>query len=136
MQGICDAFLAWYTPGKSDNDKDLDWILPIAAWATSAELELSVHLLCLTQETSEKNAPNVLLQHLLHKLQQMHAQFKLSAGSPRRDKQDQSRSLSLSDFLVCIRPEMHRRCPAFELFSMQPRLKNNFQHELQNLTMH
>ena len=31
--------------GKSDDDKDLDWILPIAARATSAELESSVHLL-------------------------------------------------------------------------------------------
>ena len=31
--------------GKSDDDKDLDWILRIAAQATSAELELSVHLL-------------------------------------------------------------------------------------------
>ena len=31
--------------GKSDDDKDLDWILLIAARATSAELESSVHLL-------------------------------------------------------------------------------------------
>ena len=31
--------------GKSDDDKDLDWILRIAARATSAELESSVHLL-------------------------------------------------------------------------------------------
>ena len=30
--------------GKSDDDKDLDWILLIAARATSAELESSVHL--------------------------------------------------------------------------------------------
>ena len=41
--------------GKSDDDADLDWILPIAARATSAELESSVHLLWLAQETSEKN---------------------------------------------------------------------------------
>ena len=47
--------------GKSDNDKDPDWILLITVWATSDQLELSVHLLCLTQETSEKNKPNVLL---------------------------------------------------------------------------
>ena len=39
--------------GKSDDDKDLDWILLIAARATSAELESSVHLLWLAQETSE-----------------------------------------------------------------------------------
>ena len=31
--------------GKSDDDKDLDWILLITARATSAELESSVHLL-------------------------------------------------------------------------------------------
>ena len=74
--------------GKSDDDKDLDWILLIAARATSAELELSVHLLCLAQETSEKNTPNVLLRRLLHELQQMHARFKLSAGSLRRNRQD------------------------------------------------
>ena len=73
--------------GKSDDDKDLDWILLIAARATSDQLESSVHLLWLTQETSEKNTPNVLLRRLLRKLQQMHARFKLSAGSPRRDKQ-------------------------------------------------
>ena len=48
----------------------------------------------------------------------------------------QSRSLSSSDFLVCTRPEMHRRCPAFELFLMRPRSKNNFRHEPQNPTMH
>ena len=47
--------------GKSDDDKDLDWILRIAARATSAELESSVHLLWLTQETSEKNIGCVLL---------------------------------------------------------------------------
>ena len=58
--------------GKSDDDKDLDWILLIAARATSAELELSVHLLCLAQETSEKNTPNVLLRRLLRKPQQIH----------------------------------------------------------------
>ena len=45
----------------ADDDKDLDWILCIMVQATSAELELSVHLLCLTQEMSEKNTPNVLL---------------------------------------------------------------------------
>ena len=45
MQGICDAFLAWYTPESLTMiDKDLDWILLIAAWATSAELELSVQM--------------------------------------------------------------------------------------------
>ena len=33
--------------GKSDDDADLDWILPIAARATSAELESSAHLLWL-----------------------------------------------------------------------------------------
>ena len=71
-----------------DDDAGLDRILLIAARATSAELELSVHLLCLAQETSEKNTPNVLLRRLLRKPQQMHAQFKLSAGSPRRDMQD------------------------------------------------
>ena len=57
MQGICDAFLA---TGKSDDDKDFDWILLITAQATSDQLESSVHLLCLMQETLEKNTPNVL----------------------------------------------------------------------------
>ena len=31
--------------GKSDDDADIDRVLPIAARATSAELESSVHLL-------------------------------------------------------------------------------------------
>ena len=39
----------------------INWTLLITAQATSAELELSMHLLWLTQETSEKNTPNVLL---------------------------------------------------------------------------
>ena len=39
--------------GKSDNDTDLDWALPIVAQATSDQLESSVHLLWLAQETSE-----------------------------------------------------------------------------------
>ena len=46
---------------KSDDDKDLDWILLITVQATSTELESSMHLLCLAQEMSEKNTPNVLL---------------------------------------------------------------------------
>ena len=41
-------------PGKSDEDADLDWALLIAAQATSAELESSVHLLWPAQETSPK----------------------------------------------------------------------------------
>ena len=46
---------------KSDNDTDIDQVLPIMAQATSGQLELSMHLLWLMQETSEKNTPNVLL---------------------------------------------------------------------------
>ena len=46
---------------KSDDDASIDWVLLIAALATGDELELSVHLLWLAQETSEKNTPNVLL---------------------------------------------------------------------------
>ena len=38
--------------GKSDDDADLDWTLPIAARATSGQLESSVHLLWLAQETA------------------------------------------------------------------------------------
>ena len=48
--------------GKSDDDADLDWILPIAARATSAELESSVHLLWPAQEMSETipgHGPNI-----------------------------------------------------------------------------
>ena len=37
--------------GKSDDDADIDRVLPIAARATSDQLESSVHLLWLTQET-------------------------------------------------------------------------------------
>ena len=39
--------------GKSDDDAGIDRVLLIAALATSAELESSVHLLWLAQETSE-----------------------------------------------------------------------------------
>ena len=69
--------------GKSDDDADLDWALLIAARATSDQLESSVHLLWLAQETSEKNIGCVLLRHLLREPQQMHAQFKLVSGRPR-----------------------------------------------------
>ena len=74
--------------GESRDDAGLDRTLLIVARATSAGLESRVYVLGLAQETSEKNTPNVLLRRLLRKLQQMHARFKLSAGSPRRDKQD------------------------------------------------
>ena len=43
----------------SDDVADLDQILLIAARATSAQLELSVHLLWLAQETSDKKQPDV-----------------------------------------------------------------------------
>ena len=46
---------------KSDDDTDIDQVLLIVALATGDELELSVHLLWLMQEMSEKNTPNVLL---------------------------------------------------------------------------
>ena len=72
---------------RRDDDADIDRVLLIAALATSAELESSVHLLWLAQETSEKNTPNVLLRRLLREPQHVFSQFKLSAGSPRRDKQ-------------------------------------------------
>ena len=41
---------------KPDNDADLDWALPIAAWATSDQLGSSVHLLWLTQEYRGTNS--------------------------------------------------------------------------------
>ena len=51
-------FLAWYAPeSPTMTPIDPDWALPIAARATSDQLESSVHLLWLTQETSEKNTP-------------------------------------------------------------------------------
>ena len=55
MEGSCDAFLAWYAPGESRDDEYLDRISLIAARATSAELESSIYLLWLAQETLEKN---------------------------------------------------------------------------------
>ena len=73
--------------GKSDDDADIDRVLLIAALATGDELESSVHLLWLAQETSEKNTPNVLLRRLLREPQHINAQFKLSAGSLRHDEQ-------------------------------------------------
>ena len=73
--------------GESSDDAGLDRTLLIAARATSAELELREYVLWLAQETSEKNTPNVLLRRLLREPQHVFSQFKLSAGSPRRDKQ-------------------------------------------------
>ena len=46
---------------KSDGDAGIDQVLIITAWNTGDKLELSVHLLWLAQEMSEKNTPNVLL---------------------------------------------------------------------------
>ena len=40
---------------ESHDDTGLDWTLLIVVQATSAELELSVYVLGLTQEMSEKN---------------------------------------------------------------------------------
>ena len=54
MEGSAICISGLVRTGKSDDDKDLDWILRIVARATSAELESSVNLLCLAQETSEK----------------------------------------------------------------------------------
>ena len=73
--------------GESSDDAGLDRTLLIAARATSAELELRVYVLWLAQETSEKNIGCVLLRRLLREPQHVFSQFKLSAGSPRRDKQ-------------------------------------------------
>ena len=73
--------------GESRDDAGLDRTLLIVAWATSAELELSVYVLGLAQETSEKNIGCVLLRRLLRGPQHVNSQSKLSAGSPRRDKQ-------------------------------------------------
>ena len=60
-----EAILRWLSglvrAGGSNHDADLDRILLIAARATNAQLELSVHFLWLAQETSEKNTPKVLL---------------------------------------------------------------------------
>ena len=50
---------------------------------------MSVHLRWLGQTTSEKGIPSVLLRRVLRKPRQLCAQFKLSAGCPRRNKQDQ-----------------------------------------------
>ena len=51
-----EAILRWLSglvrAGGSDDDAGLDWILLITARATIAELELSVYLLWLAQETS------------------------------------------------------------------------------------
>ena len=55
--------------GGSHDDTDIDRALLIAALATGGELESSIHLLWLTQETSEKNTPNVLLRRLLREPQ-------------------------------------------------------------------
>ena len=46
----------------------------------------------------------------------------------------QSRSLSSSDFPVRTRPERHRRCPPFELFSTQHSFDETIQHGPQKLT--
>ena len=43
--------------GGSHDDTDIDWVLLIAALATGDELESSVHLLWLAQETSEGCTP-------------------------------------------------------------------------------
>ena len=71
---------------ESDNGAGLDCSLPIMA-QFSDQPGLSVHLLWLMQEMSKKNTPSFLLWCLLHEPQQMHTQFKLSAGSPCCDRQ-------------------------------------------------
>jgi len=90
--------------------------LLIAARATSDQLESSVHLLWLTQETSEKNTPNVLLQRLLRKLQQMHTRFKLSAGSLRRDRQDPVEIFVIVVLSGAYQARNASQSPPFELF--------------------
>ena len=72
---------------ESHDDTDIDRVLLIAALGTGDELESSVYLLWLAQETSEKNTPNVLLRRLLREPQHIISQFKLSAGSLRCNKQ-------------------------------------------------
>ena len=64
MEGSAMHFWPGIRTGKSGDDKDLDWILPIAARAPSAELESSVHLLWLAQKMSEKSTVCVLLRRL------------------------------------------------------------------------
>ena len=88
MEGICGAFLAHAVrAGESRDDAGLDQTLLIVARAASTELELSVYVLGLAQETSEKNIGCVLLRHLLREPQHINSRFKPGAGSPRHDEQ-------------------------------------------------
>ena len=98
------------------DDAGLDRTLPIVARATSAELESGVYVLGLTQETSEKNTPNVLLRRLLRKPQQMHARFKLSAGSQRRDEQDPINVGVIVGLSGAYQARNASQSPPFELF--------------------
>ena len=66
MEGILCWLAGLVHTSGSDDGAGLNQILLIVAQATSTELELSVYLLWLVQET----------------------QFKLSTGSPHYDKQD------------------------------------------------
>ena len=88
MEGICDAFLARYAPvSPAMTQVSIGPCSLHVARATSAELESRVYVLGLAQEMSKKNAGCVLLRRLLREPQHVNSQFKLSAGSPRRDKQ-------------------------------------------------
>ena len=101
---------------ESCDDAGLDRTLLIVAWATSAELESRVHVLGLAQETSEKNIGCVLLRRLLRETQQMHAQFKLSAGSPCRDKQDPVEIFVIVGLSGAYQARNASQSPPFELF--------------------
>ena len=65
---------------------------------------------------SEKNIGCVLLRRLLREPQQMHAQFKLVTGSPRRDKQDPVEIFVIVGLSGAYQARNASQSPPFELF--------------------
>ena len=134
--GCCDAFLAWYTLESLMMTK----ILTGSCLSQRRLPALSLNRACICCSLRRRHQRRTLglffsdVSCVRHSRCTLNSSWSLVAHTV--ISKIQSGSLSLSDFPVRTRPEIHRRCPAFELFLTQPRSKNNFQHKPQNPTTH
>ena len=116
MEGICDAFLARYAPVSPAMTQVS--IGPCSSWRGLPAPGLNREFMCWgSRRRRRRRTLGVFFSDVSCA---RHSRCTLNSSSALVARaaisKIQSRSLSSSDFPVRTRPEMHRRCPAFELF--------------------
>ena len=136
MQGICDAFLAWYAPESPTMTPILIGSCSSRRWLPVTSLNRAF-ICCGSRRRRRRRTLGVFfsdvscVSHSRCTLDSSSALVASAAMSKTR-----SMSASSSDFPVRTRPEMHRRALHLSCFATRPRSKSNIQHEPQNPTTH